>query len=209
MKKATIDDLSIIADCHMLCFPETLSAKLGKNFVVKSFLPFVTQDNCFMLFIEENGQCAGYVNGIIVRNNVGSASTMLQSAFGEGVKAFITKPWLLFNKELHAKLNLVARNLMFKIFKKYPSLPNNNKEIQSKPVSVGLPGMCVHPGHRRKGYATKLMIAAEEYARELGYRELHCTVFETNPSASDCHKKIGWIVEKVEGNALKMKRYLD
>jgi GNAT superfamily N-acetyltransferase len=203
IKKATLADLEIIAECHLLCFPQTLSAKLGKKFVMKCLEPAITDENSFMLFIFENNECAGYVNGLI-KKNLGSASTMLQSSLVEGFSAFAKKPWLIFDKELLNKRKLVIKNIKYKLF----GVPKSNINID-RSDSVGLPGMCVHPGHRRKGYASSLMLAAEKYAYDLGFRKLHCSVLANNPNASNGHLKLGWVIDKNDGIALSMSKKLD
>ncbi len=198
LRLATEADLGIIAECHILSFPKTLSAKLGKAFVIQSLLPFVRDKNKFMLFILENGKCAGYVNANIRDGSLGSASSMLQSAFGIGLKSVLKKPWLLFHPEMLSKIGLVLRNIKFKIVGK-PHKKNVYKTPEGSLV-VGLPGMCVHPLFRSKGYATKLMLAAESKVKALGYNRLRCTVAIANPAAWKGHLKIGFvIVEEVKG----------
>ncbi|MSQ78044.1 MAG: GNAT family N-acetyltransferase [Flavobacteriaceae bacterium] len=198
LRVATEADLGILAECHILSFPQTLSAKLGKAFVMQSLLPFVQDKNKFMLFILEDGKCAGYVNANIRDGSLGSASSMLQSAFGVGLKSVLMKPWLLFHREMLEKAGLVLRNIKFRIAGN-PKKKNVYKTPEGSLV-VGLPGMCVHPEFRGRGYATMLMLAAEGKVKELGYNRLRCTVSIANPAAWKGHRKIGFvIVEEVKG----------
>jgi GNAT superfamily N-acetyltransferase len=209
MKRATKDDLPLVAECHVLAFPDTLSAQLGVKFVAKSLECFVTDDNKFLLYIPEGGVCAGYVNGILTyETTMGSASSMMQSGFNEGVKALLTHPRLWLHPELRAKLPLVWRNVVHRYFGDRKA---NHKGAAPRPAgyrSVGLPGMCVHPNHRRKGYATKLMLAAEKVAYERGFRHMHCTVATTNTATTDCHTKLGYKVTQTQPTSVTMEKDL-
>ena len=209
MKVATKADLRLVAECHILAFPETLSAQLGTSFVAKSLECFVTDKNKFLLYIPEGGVCAGYVNGILMdENTLGSASSMLQSGFNAGIVAFLKRPKLLLHPELKAKLPLVWRNVIYRLF---GNKQGNHRGAAARPAgyrSVGLPGMCVHPNHRRKGYATKLMLAAEKYGHERGFRHLHCTVATTNTATTDCHTKLGYKVTETHVASVVMEKSL-
>ncbi len=209
MKLATKADLSLVAECHVLAFPDTLSAQLGTKFVAKSLECFVTHENKFLLFIPEGGVCAGYVNGILTyENTLGSASSMLQSGFNAGIVALLTRPKLLLHPELREKWPLVWKNVIHRFFGD-PTM--NHRTAEKRPEgyrSVGLPGMCVHPNHRRKGYATKLMLAAEKYAHERGFKHLHCTVATTNTATTDCHTKLGYKVTQTKPKSVTMEKDL-
>lgn len=210
MKHATMDDLDKIAECHILSFPATLSAKLGMSFVKKQMECFVTDDNKFLLYIDEGNECGGYINGILMDvNTMGSASSMMQSAFNEGLKIMIRKPWLLFDKEVREKLPLIKKNFKYRFFgvKETDSTKKDSGVI--KFPSIGLPGMCVHPNHRRKGYASKLMLAAEEYGYNKGLRHLHCTVALTNKAATNCHTKLGYKIVSDNGKSVVMVKEID
>ena len=211
MKKATKDDLLLVAECHALAFPETLSAQLGPKFVAKALECFVTDENKFLLYIPEGGVCAGYVNGILTyENTLGSASSMLQSGFNAGIVALARKPWLLWHPELRQKLPLVWRNVVYRFTgRKRPDRNHRNAAPRSTGYrSAGLPGMCVHPDHRRKGYATKLMLAAEKYAYEHGFRHMHCTVATTNTATTDCNTKLGYKVTQTREHSVTMEKDL-
>ena len=52
MKVATKHDLPLVAECHILAFPETSSAQLGPKFVAAATPEcFVTDPTKFLLFI--------------------------------------------------------------------------------------------------------------------------------------------------------------
>lgn len=210
MRVATKGDLALVAECHILAFPETLSAQLGPKFVAKSLECFVTDSNKFLLFIPEAGVCAGYVNGILTdEDTLGSASSMLQSGFNAGIAALLRHPKLFLHPELKAKLPLVWKNVVYRFL---GDKKRNHKNAVKRPAgyrSVGLPGMCVHPNHRRKGYATKLMLAAERYAHERGFKHLHCTVATTNTATTDCHTKLGYKVTQTQAKSVTMEKDLD
>ena len=155
------------------------------------------------VIVIEREAVPGGRNGLM-KKDLGSASTMLQSSLYEGVIAIAKKPWLIFDRELLNKRKLVLKNIRFKFL----GVPKT-KNTSDKSDSVGLPGMCVHPEHRRRGYASKLMLAAEKYAYDSGYRKLHCSVLANNPNASNGHIKLGWVIDNNDGVALRMSKKLD
>ena len=203
VKLAEEKDLILIANCHIACFPNSFSSKLGAEFVAKSFEPFIYLENAFILFIEEDGECTGYINGLVPKE-FGSASTMLQSSLFVGLKAIIRRPWLLFDKQIYARYKMILRNIFYKIFNRKVR-KKNETEI---PKSFGLPAMCVHPKHIRKGHYIRLMEAAERKVKEHGYDLVHCSVLKTNPIAYNSHLRIGWKIDKDDGVALFMSKHL-
>ena len=210
-KRAHAEDLPMVAACHVAAFPDTMSAKLGVEFVTKTLECYVHDDNKFLLFLDSQGECAGYVSGIFVDENsgLGSASSMLQSSWGAGLRALLRKPQLLLDPELREKVPFVVRNLKHRLFGKRGS---NHAGAPKRPAgyrSVGIPGICVHPGHRRKGYASKLMLAAEAVGYDAGYRHMHSTVAVDNVASADCHLKLGYRIAKRDAKTLKMEKSLD
>ena len=89
-----------------------------------------------------------------------------------------------------------------------------NKRVYEKPSidppkSFGLPAMCVHPNHLRKGHYLRLMEAAERKVKEQGYDLVHCSVLKSNTVAYNSHLRIGWQIDKDDGVSLFMSKKLE
>ena len=57
--------INAIAQCHVACFPNSLSTKLGKEYIRKTFEWFLVADNKFLFHIEIDDQVVGYCGGFI------------------------------------------------------------------------------------------------------------------------------------------------
>ena len=55
--------------------------------------------------------------------------------------------------------------------------------------------VAVHPKHRRKGFATKLMEIAEEKLKEIGCPKIQLMVRESNLRVIEFYKKIGYKID--------------
>lgn len=207
---ATVRDLPQVAACHVLAFPTTLFAKFGEEFVAQSLRCFVEDDNKFLLFIEEDGVCAGYLSAILVtENTLGSASSMLQSGLSAGLRALARRPHLLLEPELRAKLPLVWKNVRHRLTRRRRG--ENHRSDAPRPAgyrSVGMPGICVHPAYRRKGYASRLMLAAEDQARGRGFHHLHCTTTPSNIAAVETYTRMGYAITERTATAVKLEKSL-
>ncbi len=77
--------------------------------------------------------------------------------------------------------------------------------IRLKPVTplrenahvLGIVGLAVAPGARRRGVASALLAAAEQLARARGARKLSLRVFGTNATAARLYERLGFVVEGI------------
>jgi ribosomal protein S18 acetylase RimI-like enzyme len=56
----------------------------------------------------------------------------------------------------------------------------------------------VHPDHRRRGYGTAIMTAAEAIARDRGARSMSLNVFGPNLGARSLYERLGYVVTSVQ-----------
>lgn len=59
-------------------------------------------------------------------------------------------------------------------------------------------GIAIKRGHRSKGYGTKLIEQAIEWARSKGVEKIWLEVFSTNTKAVEVYKKIGFTIEGIK-----------
>ena len=120
VKYATVNDIPLIAECHLKAFKKTLPARLGKKYIAKMFEWYVVADDRFLFYIAENNKCIGYCGGFVMnaKGKAGSATSMIQYSFEHAVRALVFRPWLWFSSELSDNRKLIIKNIKRKIFRK-------------------------------------------------------------------------------------------
>lgn len=181
-----------IAACHSACFPNSLSTKLGFNYVVKSMEWFLVNPNRFLFHVQEGDNIIGYCGGFVPRfYGDGSSSGMLQHAFSNAVAGIIRKPWLILNEEVRPHYRFLWLNIKRKLSGK--SIPLDSKNSEPKiPQHVGLVVIGVHPDYRGSGVAKLLMEEFENKAKSYHKQELILSVKTNNHRAINAYKKFGW-----------------
>jgi ribosomal protein S18 acetylase RimI-like enzyme len=74
------------------------------------------------------------------------------------------------------------------------------RPVTSLPESahvLGIAGLAVAPGYRRRGVASALLAAAEQQARARGARKLSLRVLGTNATATRLYERLGFQAEGV------------
>jgi GNAT superfamily N-acetyltransferase len=182
----------------MVCFPTSLSTKLGKKYVTKTLEWFLANPNRFLFHIEEDEKVIGFCGGFVpAKIGDGSSSGMLQHGFNEAVKGLLFKPWLLFHNEVIAQYPFILRNIKRKITGKVVPAPNHIKKITTtfNPY-VGLVVIGVLPLKRGTGIAQKLMAEFENKGRELHQQQLILSVKKDNGRAIKAYNNYGWKIKE-------------
>jgi len=204
IRKAIIADLESIAACHLLCFPKSLGSKLGKIFMMDALRPYLVDENKCIFIAHGNNICIGYISCKLRDGSLGSASVMIQSGFKQGIRSFISKPWLLFHHEMMDKLSLVLKNISRKIL----NTETEKTIIYDNVPTMGLPGVCVSPAYRGEGLAKKLIHAAEAEANLIGYGKLRLTVSKKNSPAIKAYESAHFMIVAETKDSYKMEKYL-
>src|SRR6266487_409523 len=125
--------LDKIALCHMACFPDSFSTRLGFNFTKRSLEWFLIAENRFLFHIESENQVIGYCGGF-KSSFIGDGSTsgMLQYGMREAIQGLIRKPYLLFNPHLLKRYPLIFRNIYKRVFNSKENIPTNINYDNSK-----------------------------------------------------------------------------
>ena len=204
-----IKDLKLVADCQIKAFPESLSSKMGTNYLIKMFSWFLANPNAFLHHIEIGGECAGYCGGLISDNKLkmGSSSSMLQHSFGAAVKAMITRPWLLMHPEVIMKIPFIFKNIINK-FKSRGKKSDEEQYIVDKneEAKVGLVIIGVDPKYQGLGLGYLLLQNFDETCRQAGIPYAYLSVNTDNVKAIYSYERNGWKQASVNGNALHMKK---
>ena len=77
---------------------------------------------------------------------------------------------------------------------------------KTRPVyaHVGVLGMGVLPQFRGRGIGTRLIASALGAARDYGFSRVELTVRQNNENAIELYKKVGFLIEGLQRNAVKL-----
>lgn len=198
------EHLGELALCHQLCFGDSLSSKLGLQYVQKSLEWFLESENRFLFHVECNNKIIGYCGGF--RSSYvgdGSTSGILQYAMGEAVKGVVRKPHLLFHPELMKRYPLIFKNISRRIFRRKTivSSKNNNGLNGSK---IGLVVIGVLPEYRGRGCFELLMKQFEEECKKRNAEKMILSVKAANRRAVAAYKKAGWKIASETKKGVEM-----
>jgi ribosomal protein S18 acetylase RimI-like enzyme len=196
-----------LAKCHKICFPDSLSDKLGLKYIAKTFHWFLNDNNKFLYhFQNANGEIVGYCGGFVSQGiGDGSSSGMLQHAFKEAVIGIIKKPWLIFNKEVVAAYPFIFKNIKRKIFPS--SYKKNFKPYSSiEQKYAGLVVIAVHPAYRGKGVFEELMNQFFIEAKQKGAIGGSLSVRKDNVRGIGAYKKNDWKIVKEDKYTFVMQK---
>lgn len=202
----TLQDLPRVAACHRLAFPAALSTAMGQSYVEKMLEWYLTDSKAFIFYLEEGGNCVGYVGGLKFHGitRAGSATDMIQHSYRAAVKSFLKRPWLFLHPEFLSKYPLVIKNILRRFHAKKPLVTPVN-EVLPLP-HTGLIVIGVDPHHRGKGYASQLLREFEVHSKHLGFKRMMLTVRSDNAHAIKVYEKNGWKQVNQNGNALEMEK---
>lgn len=199
-------DLKKVAQCRIKAFPQSLSSKLGIKYVIKMLNNYVNDHN-FLLYIEENKKCIGFITGLAGSAKYNCSTRMTVDVTSRQlIFGIIKKPWLLFHPMV---LNNWA--IGWEVFKnkfrtrealekgKLINPPKLSPEVID---SVGLIDIAVAPEYQGKGYGSLLLEAFENHCIKIGEHRMHLSVNPANNKAIKSYKKNGWKMFKAELNQL-------
>jgi ribosomal protein S18 acetylase RimI-like enzyme len=212
IKDAQINDLGKIATCHIAAFPDSLTSKLGVEFISNMFKWYLSGSNKFLFWIEENNQCIGYCGGYVMDGSdaYGASSGMTQFGFNSAIKAMLLRPWLFFHPEIISKYKFIWTNLKRRIKKILGAKPdkpivlkaqtlNTTNELQAGLVIIG-----VSPQLHKKGIGSLLQIEFEKRATQQKATLLSLSVRRLNDKAISSYRRNGWEIKADEGPSFLM-----
>jgi ribosomal protein S18 acetylase RimI-like enzyme len=199
LKRADKESLTGIAKCYIEAFPNSISAKLGQNYITHNLEWFIGDDNKILFYIQEENECIGFCGGYLwTKIGDGSTSSMINYSKKIRNQILLRKPWLLLDYESIIKiLNFLLMKFRL-IF-----LGNKSVEIklQRNEPSLGLVVIGVTPSNKGKGIASILIQHFEKFGADKGINWAHLSVRKENLRAINFYKKNGWeITNSVKSN---------
>lgn len=202
LQKNDLEKLAKVAEAQIQCFPDSLSAALGKKYIQKTLEWFLDAENRFLFCIESDEKVIGFCGGFVrTRAGEGSSSGMLQFGIAEAIKAVIKKPWLCLHAEVLPMYPFILRNL----FKKTSSSTTINHGFELSP-SVGLVVIGVVPAFQGTGVYKQLM---QEFFQQCTIRNVfkaHLSVKKKNARAIKAYEKMGWIISETHKDTFVLVR---
>lgn len=208
LKQATQDNLKSIAKCYMNSFPNSVSTKLGLNYITHNLGWFLNDEKKILFFIEIENICVGFCGGYIwEKSGDGSTSSMLKYSKSIRNAILIKKPWLLFNYEIIKKIFtfiIIKSSIIIK--NKYNKIDPNARTMPS----LGLVVIGVHSNYKGNNISSKLMEEFIRKGKEIEISNFHLSVRKNNLRAYHFYLKHGWKVDELTNkgkNTFSMKIY--
>jgi ribosomal protein S18 acetylase RimI-like enzyme len=194
-EKADKNSLAIIAKCYIDAFPNSISAKLGENYIKHNLGWFLEDEMKILFYIKEDNKCIGFCGGYLwTKIGDGSTSSMINYSKKIRNKILLSKPWLLLNFETIIK---IFKFLIIKF--KLTFLRNKSVEInlQRNESSLGLVVIGVNPNYKGKGIANLLIQQFEKFGADKDINWAHLSVRKENSRAINFYKKNGWEITSI------------
>jgi ribosomal protein S18 acetylase RimI-like enzyme len=192
-------ELEFIAKCRIDAFPNSLSSKLGINYVKKLLSFYLTKEN-FLIYLSNGKECVGFVTGMVPELDfICSTREAIDLTYRDILKGLLNKPWLIFHPIILSNFKLVIELIKNKAY-----LSKQNEKIMPARTpselkgSVGLIDIAVSPKYQGNGYSNILLNAFENKCYEKGLNKMHLSVKPENIKAIQSYLRNGWkIFEKL------------
>ncbi len=177
VRPITRDDLDAVTQLHLISFPASDLTRAGRG-VVKRYYEAQwerPEGSRLMAGIWEESRLVAF----ICAGDLGDAlSSFLRRHRWFLVGSYAARPWLLFRGETFGRLLLAAG---------WRSAPAGSAGPRYRVLSIG-----THPAFRGRGFAQRLLRAAEEDAKNAGETEIGLTVEPENEDAVALYLGRGW-----------------
>lgn len=202
-------ELSQVAKCHILAFPDSFSSKLGRRYVAKMLGWYLSTEKAFIFHLKDNGEVVGYCGAIVVDGTLptGAASGMTQYSFNDAIKAMVFRPWLLLHPEVTKRYKFLWRNVKAKLGISKPKFSAEQKTIYQNEPQIGLVVIGVDPKMQGKGYGSMILQEFEKRAATYNIPKLQLTVKAINTNAIRAYEN-GWEAVSNDGEVVAMYKYL-
>jgi ribosomal protein S18 acetylase RimI-like enzyme len=181
-------DLLTLTVIHRLAFPQSAITHLGQEATKRYYEWLLTgpHPDAFCVGVERESNLVGFCFG--GRFNAATGG-FLQKNRSFLIWRVLTHPWLVFNPLFRERLTL-GITILHRLHRTQPAKPIPWSEL-AKP-SFGILAIATHPAWQGKGVGKQLIVAAEEKARDSGYRQMHLTVHPGNTQAVHFYEHLGW-----------------
>ena len=193
IRNVELSDLDQIAEVHRASFEDRALSQLGKSAVKRYYRWLLTgfSDIYPVCAVSTHGKIAGFCFAGVYG---GSFSGFLKNNRWFLIGTLMLRPWLFFKPIVREQATLAIRTLMRLIGKKNIHKTTQKAETPkpSKPTSLGILSIAVHPDFQRQGVGELMMAAVEMKAAADGFTQLHLSVHPENTSAVRFYEKSGW-----------------
>ena len=210
IQKSSPSDLSFIADCQKICFPDSFSVKRGQPYLIKSLEWFLTGENRFLYHVHMGDRFVGFCGGFVPQfTGDGSTSGIMRYAMFPALKGVLQHPSLLFYREIRPFYPLIFKNIQKKIFPNlFRKKATSFKDLIPFDKRLGLVIIGVVPDFRGKGVFELLMKTFEGEADKRKICRLVLSVRSENKRAINAYLKLGWKISDSLLNSLEMEKFI-
>lgn len=176
-----LDCLEETVEVHIAAFPGYLNTKIGRAYLRKFFVWFITSENAIALSAnDQTGKVVGYVIGAFNYGRALQKYLMLTAILG-----ILTHFWVLIDIQFVKKV-LNRFGLRKKTNSVAPLLPPLPRPINS------LVGIGVSPEFRGCGVGEMLIKEFEKASITSGLQSICLSVYPNNFAARKLYEKAGW-----------------
>jgi ribosomal protein S18 acetylase RimI-like enzyme len=179
VRSITRDDLDAVTQLHLVSFPSSDLTRAGRG-VVRRYYQMQwerPEDSRLLVGIWDGGRLAAF----ICAGDLGDAlSRFLRRHRWYLVRTYAAKPRLLLDRQTLGRLRAAAGL----------SQPRNSRSASGPRYRVL--AIATDPDFRGRGYAQRLLQAAEDHARKAGESEIGLTVETDNIDAVGLYVGRGW-----------------
>ena len=199
MKLVPLSDQNVdqVAKMHLTAFKGHLNVLLGFRYI-KLFLSWFYKNESTIHFVaEDEGKVVGYVVGAYW----GYQSSLNKYLLAPGIRAFLTRPWLILNRRVLGTIWLKLQTLIG--LNKHIG---QTKKLYEQPI-ISLVGIAVAPEAFGRKVGSQLMKAFEESAKKVNYKTMRLSVYRSNERAKAFYIKNGWQEEISEKHSFVVGYY--
>jgi len=190
-------DIEDLATIHLAAFSGYMNSRMGRGYVKKFLLWFLTYPNAITLKATRDGKASGYVVGA----PVDYAKSLNRDLLAIGIFSVITHPGVVvhpnFVKAIFPRLRL--------LLKKKASVVTPLHQARR---GVSLIGIAVDPQQSGHGIGTELMKAFEIQASVKRMDYMALSVYDYNEKARAVYEKLDWKVSRRDGTGVYYEKAL-
>ena len=196
IKKAQVENLHSLADCHLASFPGRFMAEMGHRWICSLYKFFINHPEVICYIAIDNTE---KVIGLAVGGKPDTRDRFLKYAMFHYphiiLWKFLTKTLVCKTliEELAGKLGLKEKN----------NFHERNKTENTNNKQGNLLSICVLPEYQGSGAAGELIESFQNACAAQGYKQLTLSVLNENSRAKAFYQKHRWQETGISGSSTK------